>query len=147
MTRQCRFILLIACVSCLSIMVLPAAAERSQWTYQAKTPSAAMADQREIKITITRRPNGFDVSGELIIIGLGRCPLLGQYFPGTGRLRARADCTVLGGLTGREPILVDGFKQGDGLQITAPFVAVARPVGARPQQPMTATPSAPRVPV
>jgi hypothetical protein len=147
-----RAVILLVCVCLLSVMAPTVAAPETRWTYHADNGGPAMAVPQELKIIITRTPRGYEVSGELTratIMQPERCSISGQYFPNpgrpgpAGRLLARAFCPN----PPEEEVAIDGFKQPDGsLQITKPFSATARTVGARPPQPKVAAPSPPARP-
>ncbi|MEO6393578.1 MAG: hypothetical protein ABIP75_17135 [Pyrinomonadaceae bacterium] len=126
--RLVTFVAFAVCALCLT------AQAQKQWTY--KADNGAPRDRRkEIIITITQGPNGYEVSGKLKFPNASDCNIRGTYFPATERFSGRAVCYH----SGSTPIEYDvkGFriKGKDALQITDPFAASAARDGVKPTTP------------
>lgn len=101
---------------------------QKRWTYEADNGKQGN-EREEVTITITQKQNGYEVSGEYraqdadILEGRVACPIRGQYFATTSRLRARAICGKVAMKPDAdafpEEMLIDGLRvSADQLQVT-----------------------------
>ena len=78
--------------------------------------------REEISLDILQGPDGYEVGGYMLLKDNYRCYIKGTYYPSTGRLAATC--------AGKK---IDAFRinNGDALQITEPWSAVAWRDGAK----------------
>lgn len=97
--------LLVVCIVC--VVCLPALAQKT-WTYLGEGQNFTA-----IRLIITQRGNGFEVSGTLVVHDAKTqdaiaCPVKGSYFPTTARIKATAECRAS---AGSAEVNVDGVHE------------------------------------
>ena len=116
--RLMAFLVFVVCTfSLLTMSQTIKGSKPTQWVYKAKEEGT----EKEITIIITRRPNGYEVTGEYTQYyngqGFKTCKFRGTYFPATGRLAARCsekasegDEAVLETISGSRRTADDAFQ-------------------------------------